>query len=87
MEEKHVLEAEHKEYVKEQRTQNAGKLSKSIEMQFKKYNSEIAKIDQKINIIKEKIDYCMTADYLLSLQRRYAMEADEKRKKSKSKKC
>lgn len=78
IDEKATLEEEHKEYVKEQRTQNAGKLSKSIELQFKKYNSQIAKIDQKINIIKEKIDYCMTADYLLSLQRRYAMEEDER---------
>ncbi len=78
IEEKQLLESEHKEYVLEQRKTLDGKLTRSVEKEFKNYNSQISRLDEKINILKEKIDYCMSADYLLSIQNRLTMEEDER---------
>ncbi len=75
--EKKHLEEEHKAYVKVQSEKNNGKLSREIERAFKKYNANVNRINQKINILKEKINYCMTADYLLSVERKVLMEQDE----------
>ena len=36
------------------------------------------RLDEKINIIKEKIDTVMSAEYLLILERRIVAEEDEK---------
>ncbi len=78
VQERETLEQEHKEYVKEQRTSSDGKISKSVENEFKKYNSNISRLDEKINILNEKIENCMTADYLLSIERKLVMEEDER---------
>lgn len=74
------LEESHKEFVRENRQT---KLSKDVEKAFKKYNSDIARVNEKINIIKEKIDYVMTAEYLLSIQRKVLMEEDDRLAKEK----
>lgn len=73
------MEEEHKAFVRESRQSQNGKLSREIEKAFKKYNTSIARIDEKINIIKEKIDFCMTADYLLSIERKVMMEEENNR--------
>lgn len=78
LEDKQELENEHKEYFKSQREENEGKLTRAMEAEFKKYNANITRLDQKINIIKEKIDYCMSAEYLLSIESKLAMEEDER---------
>lgn len=72
------LEAEHKEYVRESRVASQGKLTREMEREFKKYNSNIARIDEKINIIKEKIDNAMTAEYLLSIEHKIVLEEEAK---------
>lgn len=69
------MENAHKEYVRENRKD---KLSRDIEKALKKYNADMARMNEKINILKEKIDYVMTAEYLLSIQRKVMMEEDEK---------
>jgi len=71
------MEEKHKVYVRENRQAN-GKLSRDVEKAFKKYNSDIVRLNEKINIVKEKIDYVMTAEYLLNLQRKVMMEEEDK---------
>ncbi len=85
------LEEKHKEFLRENRESSQGKLSREVERAFKKYNNDIARIDEKINILQEKIDFCMTADYLLTIERKIVAEeedkfASEKRAYKKSKK-
>ncbi len=72
------LEAEHKEYVKTSRENSNGKLTREIERSFKRYNANLSRIDEKINIIKEKIDNVMTAEYLLSLEHKIVAEEEAK---------
>ncbi|MBO5021895.1 MAG: hypothetical protein J6C53_00230 [Clostridia bacterium] len=72
------LEAKHKEFVRESRASSNGKLTREIEKAFKKYNSSIARINEKINIIKEKIDNVMSAEYLLSIENKIVMEEEAK---------
>lgn len=72
------LEEEHKQFVKNNREQANGKLSREVEKAFKQYNNDIARIDEKINILQEKIDFCMTADYLLTVERKIVMEEEDK---------
>lgn len=78
------IEAEHKEYVRTSREQSNGKLTREIEKAFKKYNSNIARINEKINIVKEKIDNVMSAEYLLSLEHKIVVEEENKFAKTKS---
>lgn len=73
--EKVNMEERHKEFVRENRQD---KLSRDVEKAFKKHNSDISRIKEKINILKEKIDYVMTAEYLLSIQRKILMEEEDK---------
>ena len=77
-EEKARMEAEHKEFVRQSRESSNGKLTKQMEKAFKKYNSNIARINEKINIIKEKIDNVMSAEYLLSLEHKIVLEEETK---------
>lgn len=77
-EEKARLESEHKEFVRGSRENSNGKLTKQMEKAFKKYNSNIARINEKINIIKEKIDNVMSAEYLLSLEHKIVLEEENK---------
>ena len=79
------LEQEHKEYVKSSREESNGKLTREMEKAFKKYNSNLTRIDEKINIINEKIANVMSAEYLLSLEHKIAVEEDEKYSNKKSK--
>lgn len=80
--EKVQMEENHKEFVREKR-QADGKISKEIEKALKKYNTDVARINEKINILKEKIDYVMTAEYLLEVQRKVMAEEEEKLEKEK----
>ena len=77
-EDKAKLEAEHKEYVRESRASSNGKLTREMEKAFKKYNNNITRIDEKINIVKEKIDNVMTAEYLLALEHKIVLEEEMK---------
>lgn len=72
------MEEQHKVYVRQAREASNGKLSREVERTFKKYNSDIASMNEKINIVKEKIDYVMTAEYLLSIERKILMEEEER---------
>lgn len=72
------LEIEHKEFVRESRTSSNGKLTREMEKAFKKYNSNISRLDEKINIVKEKIENVMTAEYLLSLEHKIVLEEETK---------
>ncbi len=72
------LEEQHKEFVKEKRENANGKLSREVEKAFKQYNNDISRIDEKITILQEKIDFCMTADYLLTVERKIVMEEEDK---------
>lgn len=74
------MEEQHKEFVRQSRQE---KLSKDVEKAFKKYNSDIARINEKINILKEKIDYVMTAEYLLTIERQILMEEENRIAKEK----
>ena len=77
------LEQEHKDFVKESQLNSKGKLSRELEKELKAYNLNIIRVDEKINIIKEKIDTVMSADYLLSLERKIVAEEDDAYKKEK----
>ena len=72
------MEQDHKDFVKESRLNNQGKLTRELEKELKRYNNNMIRLDEKINIIKEKIDTVMSAEYLLTLERRIVAEEDEK---------
>jgi hypothetical protein len=57
---------------------------KTVEKAFKQYTSRIATLNEKIKILNEKIDYVMTADHLIEIERKIV--ANEEDKKSKKKK-
>lgn len=80
------IDEEHKQFIKENKIQSNGKISKDVEKMFKKYNLNIAKIDEKINIIQEKIDNTMSAEYLLQLERKIVAEEEDKFKNKKDSK-
>ena len=69
------LEEKHKAFVKENRVSGKG-ISKELEKAIKKYNNDIIRLDEKISIISEKIDTVMSAEYLLTLERRIVAEED-----------
>ncbi len=75
-EDKVRLEENHKEFMKDNRLNNKGAVTREVEKEIKKYNNDIIKIDEKINIISEKIDTVMSADYLLVLERKIVAEED-----------
>ncbi len=77
------LEQDHKEFVKESQLASKGKISRELEKELKAYNLNIIRIDEKINIIKEKIDTVMSADYLLSIERKIVVEEDDAYRKEK----
>ncbi len=77
------MEEEHKEFVKSSQLNNKGKISREMEKELKSYNLNIIRIDEKINIIKEKIDTVMSAEYLLSIERKIVAEEDEAFRKEK----
>ena len=60
-----------------------GKISKEVENAFKQYNKNILRLEEKINIINEKIEHTMSADYLLSIERKIVAEEEEKFKAEK----
>lgn len=75
-EDKVKLEEAHKTFMKESRLNNKGQISKEVEKAIKRYNNDIIRLDEKINIISEKIDTVMSAEYLLMLERRIVAEED-----------
>lgn len=82
-EEKINLDNAHKEYIKENRMNSNGKISKEVENAFKQYTKNTTRIEEKINIINEKITHAMSADYLLTLERKIISEEEEKFKSEK----
>lgn len=75
--ERETLEQNHKDYLRQARQESNGKLSKDVEKAFKKHNADNARLNEKINIIKEKIDNVMSAEYLLSIQRKILIEQED----------
>lgn len=80
------LEEKHKEFIKSAREKDGAKISKEVEKAFKAYNTSINRMNEKINIIKEKIDYTASAEYLLVIERRVLAEQDENNQKKKKNK-
>ena len=72
------IEEEHKEYFKEKKVQSNGKLTKEMERTFKSFNTKRHALEEKINIVNEKIANVSTAEYLLTIQRKILAERDEK---------
>lgn len=86
--EKNALEKEYNDFIRTSREENGGKISRGLEKAFKVFSSKINKQNEKINIIKEKIDYTISAEYLLVIERKILAEQDEletKNKKNKTK--
>lgn len=86
LEERTALEQEHKEFIKSAREKDGEKISREVEKAFKTYNANLHKINQKIDIIKEKIDHTISAEYLLTIERKILAEQDEKASKAKKNK-
>lgn len=84
--EKAELEAVHKEFVKEQRIKDSDKISKDMEKAFKVHAAKQSNLNEKLRILKEKIDYTMSAEHLIELERRVVAEQDEQKVKIKKKK-
>lgn len=73
-----LLEEEHKEAVKEAREKSAnGKISKDTEREFKAYANKISRLNEKEEILKEQLDTTMSADYLISIEKRIASEEEK----------
>ncbi|MBQ8909365.1 MAG: hypothetical protein IJY90_03670 [Clostridia bacterium] len=83
--EKTELEEAHKQYMRNLRNEKQGKISKDVEKRFKQYTSRTATINEKINIIKEKINYTMSADHLIELERKVVAMQDSETSKRKRK--
>ncbi|MBQ8792612.1 MAG: hypothetical protein IJZ62_03245 [Clostridia bacterium] len=84
--EKASLENEHKDYMRTIRDEKQGKISKEVEKRFKQYTSRVASLNEKINIIKEKLDFTMSADHLIELERKIIAQQDEASHKHKKRK-
>lgn len=76
--EKKQIELNHKKFIESERLQSEGKITRRMETAFKQYNYDINKINQKIDIIKEKLDYTMSAEYLLTIERNIVAQKEEK---------
>lgn len=81
VEQRELLEAEHKETVRKAREKSAnGKISKDTEREFKTYANKIARLTEKEEILKEQLDTTMSAEYLITIEKRLA-QAEEKQLK------
>lgn len=76
--EKERLEAEHKEAIREARKTSNGKISKETEKEFKAYAAKMNRCAEKHEILKEQLDHTLTADYLISVEKRIAIEEERK---------
>lgn len=77
------LENEHKEILKAKQVESNGKLTKDMEKAFKTFNSQKHAINERINILNEKIENCSTAEYLLGIERKILAEQEDKFAKEK----
>lgn len=84
--EKNALEKEYNDFIRTSREENGGTISRGLEKAFKAYSAKINKVNEKINIIKEKLDYTISAEYLLVIERRILAEQDENETKNKANK-
>lgn len=81
VEQRELLETEHKESVRIAREKSAnGKISKDTEREFKTYASKIARLSEKEEILKEQLDTTMSAEYLITIEKRLA-QMEEKQLK------
>lgn len=82
------LETEHKMKVVEDRKINGSKVTKDIEKEFKSYSAKRSKIQERIDILQEKIDNIKSPEYLLTLERKIYLDQEKEQKimKSESKK-
>lgn len=84
--EKLALEKEYNDFIRSSREKNGNELPRGLEKAFKAYSNKINRLNEKINIIKEKIDYTISAEYLLVLERRILAEQDENETSNKKQK-
>lgn len=80
---KEKLKQDHKAFIKTSQANSKGQISRETEKELKRYNLNIIRIDEKINIIKERIDTVMSAEYLLSIEHKIVAEEDEAYRKDK----
>ena len=80
---KDTLDEEHKSFIKENKEQANGKVSKLVEKEFREYSYQAARLEEKIDIIDEKIASTMSPDHLLTIERKIVAEEEENFKKEK----
>lgn len=59
---------------------NEGKITSEIEKEFKSYSSKRAKIQDKLNILNEKLVNIKSPEYMVSLQRKIAIQKIKEKK-------
>ena len=74
-EERETLELAHKDAVKAARQSGKG-VTKEAEKEFKAYASKMARLNEKENILREQLDTTLSADYLISIEKRLADEEE-----------
>ncbi len=74
-EEREALELSHKEAIKASRQSGKG-VTKEAEKEFKAYAGKMARLNEKENILKEQLDTTLSADYLISIEKRLADEEE-----------
>jgi len=75
-EERETLELAHKDAVKAARQSGKG-VTKEAEKEFKAYASKMARLNEKENILREQLDTTLSADYLISIEKRLADEEEK----------
>ncbi len=75
-EEREALELAHKEAIKATRLSGKG-VTKEAEKEFKAYAGKMARLNEKENILKEQLDTTLSADYLISIEKRLADEEEK----------
>lgn len=85
MQEKEDLEKEYSDFIKSTREKEGNNITRGMERAFKVYTNKINRLNEKINIISEKIDYTASAEYLLIIERKILAEQDENADKKKKK--
>jgi hypothetical protein len=77
---KDEAEQAHKEAVKEARLNSKGKISKDAEREFKTYASKISRIQQKVEILNEQIEFAQSPDHLMEIERRLSDDEIKRQK-------
>ena len=75
-----ALESEHKEKVVALRKDDGKELSKATEKEFKLFAQKRAVLSEKIDVLKHQLENAKSPEYLLSLERKKAIEAETKQR-------